>query len=552
MATGSRTLKLSILADVTDLKAKLGTGTQDVSTFGDKVTDFGKKAGLAFAAAAAAAGAYAVKIGIDGVKAAIADEAAQVRLAGALQAATGATDQQIAAIEKQILKTSLATGVADDELRPAMQRLAVSTGDTAKAQDLLTLALDTAKATGKPLETVTNALAKANEGNTTALGKLGVGLTAAELKTMSFQDAQQKLTDLWGGAAATNAETFQGRMDRLKVALDEAKETIGTALMPIIETMVGYFTEYVVPIIEKVSDAFQNKDSGLVTGFQNVINTVKNILMPVFEGLVKGFGYIKDAIGENLDEFKTFVGYIADYVAPVVGKVLGAALQATGKIASGVIDIIGNVLGAINNLIDKAIDGINFLIRAYNAVPFLGNVNEIGKGGAAGYSGNPNLMSSSSSSTGSFTGSSTGSSSSSGGSGGSSGSTSASSSSSGGYVDPAKLVSDLMKVNDQASSLTAKVAAGTISDAAAIKQLAAIESKFASLTGQADTVLGNAFYTGGSFRKGEEATMVAYNITVNGAIDSEGTARTITETVNDSYYRGTGGATALVGNFSRL
>jgi hypothetical protein len=232
---GSRTLKLTILGDVDNLNKSLKQATDDVDTFGDKMTKAGKVVGAALVAAAAAAGAYAVKIGIDGVKAAIEDEKAQTQLALALKNATGATDAAIASTEDWILKTSLATGVADDQLRPALQRLALSTGDVSKAQDLLKTALDVATATGKPLETVANALGKAYDGNTAALGKLGIGLSAAELKTMSFTQVQGKLSDLFGGAAAANAETYSGRLARMQVAFNEAKETIGFALLPILE-----------------------------------------------------------------------------------------------------------------------------------------------------------------------------------------------------------------------------------------------------------------------------------------------------------------------------
>ena len=220
---GSRTLKLTILGDVDNLNKSLKTATTDVETFGDKVGKVGKVVGAAFVAAAAAAGAYAVKIGIDGVKAAIEDEKSQTQLALALENATGATKGQIAATEQSILQMSLATGVADDDLRPALQRLAISTGDTSKAQDLLATALDVSAATGKPVETVANALAKAYDGNSAALGKLGIGLSAAELKTMSFTDVQDKLTGLFGGAAAANAETYSGRIERKIVAFNESK-----------------------------------------------------------------------------------------------------------------------------------------------------------------------------------------------------------------------------------------------------------------------------------------------------------------------------------------
>jgi hypothetical protein len=193
MATGTRALTLKLLADVDNFTKNLDKADKDVATFGDKVTDFGKKAGLAFAAAGAAALAYAGKLAIDGVKSAIEDAAAQTKLALTLKNVTGATDDQIAATEDYITKTSLAFGVTDDDLRPSLERLARATGDVEKAQKLQTVAIDVAAGSGKSLEAVTNAMAKAAEGNTASLAKLGIGLTSAQLKTMSMDQITAQL-----------------------------------------------------------------------------------------------------------------------------------------------------------------------------------------------------------------------------------------------------------------------------------------------------------------------------------------------------------------------
>lgn len=376
---GSRTLKLSILGDVDNLNKSLKAATADVETFGDKVSKAGKMVGAALVAAAAAAGAYAVKIGVDGVKAAIEDEKAQTQLALALKNATGATEGAIAATEQFILQQSLATGVADDELRPALQRLALSTGDVSKAQGLLKTALDVSTATGKPLETVANALGKAYDGNTAALGKLGIGLSAAELKTMSFTQVQGRLTDLFGGAAAANADTYSGRIARMQIAFDEAKETIGFALLPILEKLMKFINQIALPAINAMSSGFGLDKGGIGGAITTLGNIIVNVFTPIINGLLKAFGYVKNAIGDNLDTFKEFGGYIAQYLAPVIGTVLGGALQVVGKIAGGVIDVIAGVIKVINGLIGGAIDGINALIRAYNAVPLLPNIPTINK-----------------------------------------------------------------------------------------------------------------------------------------------------------------------------
>ena len=308
MATGNRTLKLSILADVDDLKKKLGEADKAVESNSSKISEFGKKAAAAFAVAAAAAVAYGTKLAIDGVKAAIEDEQAQLRLAAALKSATGATEEQIAATEVYILKTSLATGVADDQLRPAFQRLAVSTKDVNEAQKLLNLSLDIAKGRGLDLETVANALGRAQDGNTTALGRLGLGLSKAELSTLSFTQIQQKLSDLYGGSAAANAETFQGKIDRLKVGFDEAKESLGVALLPAVEQFIGFLNQTGIPTLNAFIAGLTG-DQGLSAGLAQS---------------QKGAETFGKAIGALADILKGFINFVRE----VIGGLTELANQA--------------------------------------------------------------------------------------------------------------------------------------------------------------------------------------------------------------------------------
>jgi hypothetical protein len=454
---GNRTLKLSILADVDDLNKKLKAANGDVEASAGKLEKFGKVAGAAFLAAAAAAGAYAVKIGVDGVKAALADEQSQVKLASALTNATGATNAQIAATEKSIDKMARATGIADDSLRPALARLALSTGSVSKAQDLLSLALDISTQTGKPLEGVANALGKAYDGNSAALGRLGIGLTAAELKAMSFTDVQTKLSDLFGGAAAKNAETFQGRMDRLKVAFDEGVEAIGYRLLPII---------------------------------QGLIDIIVNKVVPNFERFVKLFDPIKQAIDRNKESFQALGAFIVDYIVPVFTVALGGAISFVAKIAGGVIDIVGGVINVIRSLVSGAIDGINALIKAYNAIPILPNIPTISKP--------------------SFT----------------TPTVSAPKISTPTYTAPT--------ISAGGGSTTGTTSGGSTTATKAATSAAA----------SASTAIGS--FNVGSFRAAEAATLgTTINLTVNGAIDKEGTARQIVEILNDSTYRGTLGSGAF-------
>jgi hypothetical protein len=299
VARDTRTLSLKILADIDDLKNKLNQADNAVETNSEKISAFGKKAAAAFAVAAAAAVAYGTKLAVDGVKAAIEDEAAQLRLANALRTATGATDDQIRATEDMILKTSLATGVADDKLRPAMQRLAVSTKDTGEAQRLLSLALDISKGKGIELETVANALGRAQDGNTTALGRLGLGLSKAELSTLSFTEVQAKLSELYGGAAAANAETFQGKIDRLKVGFDEAKESLGTALLPQVEKFITFINDVGVPALNGFIAGLTG-DAGLNAALSETQQGAASFGRTIasISGIISGFiTFLREAIG---------------------------------------------------------------------------------------------------------------------------------------------------------------------------------------------------------------------------------------------------------------
>ena len=123
-----------------------------------------------------------------------------------------------------------ATGVADDQLRPALQSLLNSTGDYATSTKALNLALDISAGTTKDVGTVSNALAKAYAGNTTALSKLGTGLSKATLKTGNMAAITETLQRLFTGQAGIAAETYAGKMERLQIATSEASETIGGAL----------------------------------------------------------------------------------------------------------------------------------------------------------------------------------------------------------------------------------------------------------------------------------------------------------------------------------
>ena len=485
----SRTLKLSILADIDNLKKNLNAGSNEVDGFGTKLGDFSAKAGLAFAAAGAAAAVYAGKLLIDGVKSAIEDEAAQAKLATTLQNVAGASDSVIASTEAYILKTSLATGITDDQLRPSLDRLVRSTHDVAEAQRLQTLALDIAAGSGKSLEAVTAALGRGFDGNTAGLARLGLGLSAAELKSMTFDEVTQALSATFEGQAAVAADTFSGKMDRLNVAFNEGKETIGSfvldAVTPLVDGIVNNVApaigewatkvgEDLQPVIVVLADYVENTLIPTLKGIWAFINDYlipifKTVLVPVITSVYGAFNKVRDALISNQDELQPFydlvkkvANFIRDVAAPIFGGAFKIALSAIGSIISGLVNGFGSLVGLINS----AVNGITRLIDLIRNNPIVSGLS----GAISGVFGGGKATG------GMVTGGTP-------------------------YV-----------VGEKGAELFVPQTSGTI--------------------------IPNNRLGGGS--------NTTINLNVSGAIDPEGTARTIINALNNSFYRGTLGAGALV------
>ena len=200
-------------------------------------------AGKAFLPAVAAMGALTAAAGYS-IKAAVEDSAAQAQLAKTLQNVVGATDAQVAATEKQISAMQMATGVADDQLRPAYASLILGTKDLATANEALQLAMDISAGTGADLASVSDALAKAYGGNFKALRQLSPELYAMIKDGASLETVMATLSKTFGGSAAVAANTAEGKFRRLNVALGEVQESIGLALLPAVEAVLPYLISF--------------------------------------------------------------------------------------------------------------------------------------------------------------------------------------------------------------------------------------------------------------------------------------------------------------------
>jgi len=329
-----RSLKLALLADTKQFIEGLDKADKETRSFSNKLGDALKKGALAFAAVGAAAGAMAVKIGVDAVKAAIEDQQSQKQLAEALKNTTKATDAQVKATEEYITKAQNATGVTDTKLRAALGNLLRATNDVTKAQKLNNLALDIAFATGNDLEAVTLALSKAYNGNLGALTRLGIPLDANIIKTKDFDAATKVLAETFGGAAAANAETFAGKMEIIKRRLEDAQETIGYAILPILERLSKFINEEVVPAIEGLVDGLTGKKKSVVPAFLTFGETLETS---------EDAGY---KLGEALRKLAKGLGTVGDDFENETGE--GSGLVKFINLLTDVVELVDNLAAKIN------------------------------------------------------------------------------------------------------------------------------------------------------------------------------------------------------------
>jgi len=298
---------------------------------------FGAKSGfLLQKAMVPAAGAVTALAGglAMAAKAAIADEQSQKLLETQLRATLGPNQALADSMADFVDQTQLATGVADDELRPALAGLVRFTGDAAKAQDLLTLSIDASKATGKDLAAVSTAIGRAYDGNFTSLKKLGIPLDENIIKTKDFKAAQEALTTQFGGAAAANANTYAGRLQILKIRFDEMVEGIGYRVLPAL----GQLLDYVDKLIKIMDDR----------GLGGVISELGGKL----RRFVDPFQALEDAMLRNVDQTDGLIDRLKQTGVNIV------------NLGSGFLNFGGKVLGLNFNLgklktgLDKTNEGL--------------------------------------------------------------------------------------------------------------------------------------------------------------------------------------------------
>ena len=316
---------------------------KQLETTGEKAQFAIKKA--AVPAAAALAG-LAVALG-DATRAAMEDQQEQAALALTLQNVTGAGAAQTAQVEKQISAMSRASGVADTEYRKALEALVRGTKDVGIAMNDMNLVMDISTATGMDSASVADALAKAYQGNFKALRSLSPEMSTMIKEGASLNEVMDVLGGTFGGATAKNAETAAGKMAILKNSIGETKESIGAALLPVLEA--------VLPVLNKFAMWAQDNPKAFLAiaaaiGAVAAAIVVTNIAMA-------------------LNPFSLIAAGVALLIVALV-----AAYNKFEWFRDGVNAIVNTVIGFFAGMVNAAIGAVNAIISAYNSIPLLPDI----------------------------------------------------------------------------------------------------------------------------------------------------------------------------------
>jgi len=332
----------------------------------------------AFLPATAALGALTAGIGL-ATKAAMEDEAAQLELARQLRTTTQATDAQIKAVEQSISAFSKQTAMADDQLRPALANLVRATGSLELSQKAMSVTADLATAKNIDMETASVAVSKALAGQTAALIKLDPSLKGVIDSSSSADEIMQALNGSVGGAAETFANSAEGGLKNFGIQMDELKESIGAAFIPVMEKLLPYVIDFTTFLQDNTKELLivigaiaamtativaANVAMKAYNAFQIIVTAANAVLATSFTSvslsagtLTKGLGIVMITLAALYELYREGPRAIAEFMLPFK------------QFAVGVYNSVKVVANGINQIINAAIIGLNQLINALNVIP---------------------------------------------------------------------------------------------------------------------------------------------------------------------------------------
>ena len=437
MAAGTRTLKLSLLADVAGLSKGLNQGTNEVQGFGSKMANFGKKAAAAFAVAGIAATAFAVKFAKDAIVAGEAAATANARIEQ-INKSMGLFGESTNEVNKALIdyaeKTARATGVDTNSIKATQAKLLTFKELAATANEIggnfersTKAAIDLGAAGFGTAELNAVALGKALNDpikGISALSRNGITFTESEkdrikvlVESNKVGEAQNMILKAIETQVGGTAEATANATDKMRVGFTQVTEKVGLALLPVFEKLTNFVIDQIFPAFDKIGAQFAGLTSqlgeNLLPALDNLVTFFQDYLIPVFKaywefisktlipgivnffepalaGISKAFGSVSKSLQNNkeklkplFDLFQEFFEFASKYLAPFLGTVLGKAFQVLGSVISGIITIFANLV----NIISSAINGIKTLISLVSNIN-LGSIasrlNPFGGGRASG------------------------------------------------------------------------------------------------------------------------------------------------------------------------
>jgi hypothetical protein len=573
-------VKISFDADYSELKKGVKGAQDEVQSFGSKVADFGKKAAAAFAVAAVAAGAMAVKIGKDAIAAAsdlsetiskvgvlFGDSAKQVEaFAETAAVKLGQSKQQALNAAATFATFGKAAGLAGDDLAKF-------------STDFVGLASDLASFNNTSPEQAINAIGAALRGESEPLRAYGVLLDDASLRQAALElgivsttknaltpqqkvlAAQKLIYEQTGAAQGDFARTSDGLANSqriLSARIENVKTVIGEALLPIALKVSEFVSKTLLPIIEKLASGFDSGTGESLLGkISNVVDFVRDFFQPIWDAVIRAFGRVKDAIVVNKDNFSGLIDtlrqvfdWVNKYIIPIFKTQLVGAIEVASTAISlaikAIVPIVKFVTDSVKTLINFVIDGINLLIKGYNGLarllgkPTIALLSKIGEtrsqedynaiaGVPAAFTGTTTTTTTAAASAaaGAAAGAAVGA---------AAGSAAKSTAKAVEKAAPT-LIEEVIAAN------AAKLIPPGVFDPAAFRLGEARADAGLLVNGGA---IPSTFDVAAARRGEMEQAPITINVNAPSIIDEEGFNRALQLAVNNSYYRGTGGGTALI------
>lgn len=370
----AREVKTNFTADTSDLERGARRAEDAIDGAESSSRNWGRVAGVA-AVGVGAVGALAW----DFADAAAEDEQAAAALSTTLRNTVRATDSQVSSVEDWITATQNSTGVMDDDLRPAFDRLVRQTGDITEAQDLMAIAMDISVGTGQDLQTVAQNLAMAEDGRVRGLQSLGIETRNAAGETLSFDEIMANAADTFGGQMAASTETMSGQLAIAQANFATMKEELGAKLLPIMTSVAQFIVNDLIPALAvaaswveenwpKIRDTAQEVWERFTAFAQAAWDRIGPIVMGIYDVVAGLVGLVKNIFeGDWSEAWDSAVRMVSgawdairgllDVIGEGVYVMVTAALDLLQGLASGVVDWFEDLGGDIIEAMGRGIAG---------------------------------------------------------------------------------------------------------------------------------------------------------------------------------------------------